>query len=55
NGMVPHYSGTTLDAQQRYAQGVHNILVNYLEIKAQSPQNVIVGPSGYETKAYGQR
>ena len=26
NGMVPHYSGTTLDAQARYAAGVKSIL-----------------------------
>jgi formate dehydrogenase len=27
NGMVPHYSGTTLDAQARYASGTKNIIV----------------------------
>jgi formate dehydrogenase len=43
NGMVPHYSGTTLDAQARYASGVRSILGNYLEGKPQEPQNVIVG------------
>jgi hypothetical protein len=41
--MVPHYSGTTLDAQARYANGVKNILLNYFEGKPQDPQNVIVG------------
>jgi formate dehydrogenase len=35
NGMVPHYSGTTLDAQIRYANGVKSILENYFENKPQ--------------------
>jgi formate dehydrogenase len=55
NGMVPHYSGTTLDAQARYANGTRSILENYLTGTAQEPQNVIVGLGKYETKAYGQR
>lgn len=55
NGMVPHYSGTTLDAQARYAKGVRSILENYFTGKPQEPKNIIVGVSGYESKAYGQR
>lgn len=55
NGMVPHYSGTTLDAQARYANGTRSILENYLTNKPQEPQNIIVGLGKYETKAYGQR
>jgi len=55
NGMVPHYSGTTLDAQARYAEGTKNILANYLQDKPQEPQNIIVGLGKYESKAYGQR
>lgn len=55
NGMVPHYSGTTLDAQNRYANGVKQILDNYLNETPQDPANVIVGIGKYETKAYGQR
>jgi formate dehydrogenase len=51
NGMVPHYSGTTLDAQARYANGVKSILENYLGDKAQDPANVIVGVGAYATKA----
>jgi hypothetical protein len=43
NGMVPHYSGTTLDAQARYASGAKSILDNYLNGKPQEPQNIIVG------------
>ncbi|KAH7919320.1 hypothetical protein BV22DRAFT_1041025 [Leucogyrophana mollusca] len=55
NGMVPHYSGTTLDAQARYANGTKKILENYFEDKAQEPGNIIVGLGKYESKAYGQR
>ncbi|CAA7271187.1 unnamed protein product [Cyclocybe aegerita] len=55
NGMVPHYSGTTLDAQARYANGTKTILENYLQNRPQEPQNIIVGDGRYESKAYGQR
>jgi formate dehydrogenase len=51
NGMVAHYSGTTLDAQARYAKGARSILENYLTGMPQEPQNIIVGQEGYETKA----
>lgn len=51
NGMVPHYSGTTLDAQTRYANGVKSILDNYLQGKHQEQQNIIVGIGKYESKA----
>ncbi|KAJ6594065.1 NAD-dependent formate dehydrogenase [Mycena capillaripes] len=51
NGMVPHYSGTTLDAQARYAAGAKSILENYLTGKAQEPGNIIVGLGKYESKA----
>jgi formate dehydrogenase len=51
NGMVPHYSGTTLDAQIRYATGVKQILDNYLTDKPQNPVNIIVGIGKYETTA----
>ncbi|KAF8348300.1 NAD-dependent formate dehydrogenase [Amanita rubescens] len=55
NGMVPHYSGSTLDAQDRYAKGTKSILEHYFAGTHQDPQNVIVGIGKYETKAYGQR
>lgn len=55
NGMVPHYSGTTLDAQARYAAGTKEILENYFKGQAQNPANVIVGDGKWATKAYGQR
>ncbi|KAJ7497456.1 NAD-dependent formate dehydrogenase [Mycena latifolia] len=51
NGMVPHYSGTTLDAQARYAAGTKSILENYITGKPQEPQNIIVGLGKYESKA----
>lgn len=49
--MVPHYSGTTLDAQDRYAKGTRQIIENYLQNKPQEPANVIVGVGAYETKS----
>ncbi|GAA5913074.1 hypothetical protein JCM5296_001671 [Sporobolomyces johnsonii] len=55
NGMVPHYSGTTLDAQIRYANGTKAILENWLAGKPQNPPDVIVENGDYATKAYGQR
>lgn len=48
--MVPHYSGTTLDAQLRYAQGAKSILENYLDGKPQDPANLIVENGAYATK-----
>jgi len=55
NGLVPHFSGTTLDAQYRYATGVQSILKNFLENKPQDPANIIVTGGQYATKAYGKR
>ncbi|KAI0266248.1 hypothetical protein BC834DRAFT_969730 [Gloeopeniophorella convolvens] len=55
NGMTPHYSGTTLDAQTRYAEGTKTILENFFEGKPQEPGNVIVGTGKYESTSYGQR
>ena len=51
NGMVPHYSGTTLDAQARYAAGTKSILENYFKGQAQNPANIIVGDGKWATKA----
>jgi len=51
NGMVPHYSGTTLDAQTRYANGVRQIVDNYLNGRTQDVVNIIIGVGKYETKA----
>ncbi|KAG9127821.1 formate dehydrogenase (NAD+) [Ceratobasidium sp. 392] len=55
NGMVPHYSGTTLDAQTRYAEGTKKILQNFFEGKAQEKGNLIVEGGKYITGNYGTR
>jgi len=55
NGMTPHYSGTTLDAQARYGNGTKTILNNFLEGKDQDPANIIVQNGDYVSAAYGQR
>lgn len=55
NGMVPHMSGTTLDAQKRYADGTKEIIRRYLAGEKQDPANLIVENGEYASKAYGQR
>ncbi|KAJ9110289.1 hypothetical protein QFC19_001692 [Naganishia cerealis] len=55
NGMVPHMSGTTIDAQLRYAEGTKKILENYLSGQSQDPANLIVENGDYVSKAYGKR
>ena len=47
NGMVPHYSGTTLDAQARYAAGTKAIIENYLAGRPQEAHNIIIGRSKF--------
>jgi formate dehydrogenase len=54
--MVPHMSGTSLDAQKRYADGTKSILQSYLSGKFDyRPQDLIVINGDYATKAYGER
>jgi formate dehydrogenase len=56
NAMVPHMSGTSLDAQKRYSNGVKNILESYLSGRHDyRPEDLIVHGGDYATKAYGQR
>jgi len=55
NGMTPHMSGTSLDAQYRYATGAHDIVKRYLAGEPQDPANLIVENGDYASKAYGQR
>ncbi|KAG2730872.1 hypothetical protein G9P44_006021 [Scheffersomyces stipitis] len=56
NAMTPHVSGTSLDAQARYAAGVKDILKEYFAgTHNYRPQDVIVIDGDYATKAYGQR
>ncbi|CAG84347.1 DEHA2A01408p [Debaryomyces hansenii CBS767] len=56
NAMTPHVSGTSLDAQARYADGVKSILNSYFSGKHDYlPKDVIVIDGDYATKSYGQR
>ncbi|EGW29867.1 formate dehydrogenase-like protein [Spathaspora passalidarum NRRL Y-27907] len=56
NAMTPHVSGTSLDAQARYAAGVKHILTEYFnKTHNYRPQDVICIDGDYATKAYGQR
>jgi len=56
NAMVPHMSGTSIDAQKRYAQGTKDILHSYFSGKHDyRPEDLIVIDGGYATKAYGVR
>jgi formate dehydrogenase len=55
NAMTTHVSGTSLDAQKRYADGVKSILTSYFTGKHDyRPQDVIVINGDYATKSYGQ-
>ncbi|KAK9480771.1 hypothetical protein V1514DRAFT_358160 [Lipomyces japonicus] len=54
NAMTPHISGTSIDAQERYALGTKNIIDTYLKgTKDYRPQDLIVIDGHYATKAYG--
>jgi len=54
--MVPHMSGTSIDAQIRYAKGTKDIIESYLTGKHDyNPQDLIVINGDYATKAYGER
>jgi formate dehydrogenase len=54
--MVPHMSGTSLDAQKRYADGVQTILESYFSKREDYRlEDLIVHKGEYATKAYGQR
>ncbi|CAX40057.1 NAD(+)-dependent formate dehydrogenase, putative [Candida dubliniensis CD36] len=56
NAMTLHVSGTSLDAQARYANGVKQILTEYFnKTYKYRPQDVICIDGDYATKAYGQR
>lgn len=56
NAMVPHMSGTSLDAQKRYADGTKAILDSYLSGRLDyRPEDLIVHGGDYATKAYGLR
>lgn len=54
--MVPHMSGTSIDAQKRYAKGTKDILQSYLSGKHDyRPEDLIVHQGDYATRSYGQR
>jgi len=56
NAMVPHMSGTSIDAQARYAAGTKKILDSYFSGRHDyNPADLIVKDGDYATKAYGQR
>ncbi|KAI9824790.1 MAG: formate dehydrogenase (NAD+) [Thelocarpon impressellum] len=56
NAMVPHMSGTSIDAQRRYAAGTKAILESYLTARHDyRVEDLIVHAGEYATKAYGQR
>lgn len=56
NATVPHMSGTSLDAQKRYADGTKRLLESYLSGKHDyKPEDLIVIGGDYATKAYGER
>lgn len=56
NAMVPHMSGTSIDAQKRYAAGTKAILDSYFSGREDyKPEDLIVHKGDYATKAYGQR
>ncbi|CAF1469185.1 unnamed protein product [Rotaria sp. Silwood1] len=52
HAMTPHYSGTTLDAQARYAAGVKEILENWLNGKPQRQEYLIVDKGQVVSPAY---
>ncbi len=55
NAMVPHMSGTSIDAQARYAAGTKRILESYFSGKHDYlPADLIVMDGKYATKAYGE-
>lgn len=54
--MVPHMSGSSIDAQKRYAEGTKKILESYFSGKEDyNPQDLIVHKGDYATKACEQR
>ncbi|KAK4138630.1 hypothetical protein BT67DRAFT_476590 [Trichocladium antarcticum] len=56
NAMVPHMSGTSIDAQIRYAAGTKAILESYLSGKRDyRPEDLIVYAGDYATRSYGER
>ncbi|KAI8575020.1 hypothetical protein K450DRAFT_263706 [Umbelopsis ramanniana AG] len=55
NGMTPHYSGTSLDAQKRYALGTKEILEAFFNDKPFRPEDVIVRAGAIASASYGEK
>ncbi|OLL25661.1 Formate dehydrogenase [Neolecta irregularis DAH-3] len=55
NAMTPHVSGTSIDAQKRYAEGTKRIIDRYFKGVEQDDADVIVTGGQYSSAAYGQR
>ncbi|KKZ64962.1 formate dehydrogenase [[Emmonsia] crescens] len=54
--MVPHMSGSSIDAQVRYAAGTKAILESYFSGKHDyRAEDLIVHAGDYATKSYGER
>lgn len=54
HALTPHYSGTTLDAQARYAAGVQEILTNFFDGKPQRKEYLIAEGGEIVSPAYTQ-
>lgn len=52
HAMTPHVSGTSLDAQARYAAGTQDILRRYFDGEAQEPANLIVDGGRLASASY---
>lgn len=52
HGMVHHYSGTTLEAQKRYADGIKNCLLNFLNGRAIDRDYLIVDDGKVVSPSY---
>jgi len=54
HAMTPHYSGTTLDGQARYAEGVKEILLNWLNDRPQRDEYLIADKGKIVSRSYTQ-
>ncbi|RLN97527.1 hypothetical protein BBJ28_00007070, partial [Nothophytophthora sp. Chile5] len=52
HAMTPHYSGTTLDAQARYAAGTKEILENFFDGKPQRAEYLIADEGKVTSPSY---
>ena len=52
HAMTPHYSGTTLDAQRRYAEGVKEVLERYFKGEKQRKEYLIADGGKIVSPAY---